>query len=69
MAMIEFTHYLHESLEGYEFSEWIASQTGLTTEQVEEMDLGEPFYEIGIRCVLDTEQGEIIIMGIDKGSL
>lgn len=66
MAIVPFKFYFHSNLEGSELTELIADATGLPFEEVEEMDLGEPFYEIGVNCALDTDEGEVMILGVAK---
>lgn len=55
MARVEFTHYLHDDYGKYELVDAIEKQTGLnfTEEQME--NLGRPFYEVTLHCVLDTD--------------
>jgi hypothetical protein len=66
MAMVKFTYYLHDDYQSNERDEFISDSTGLSLEKVEDLEIGEPFNEIGLRCLLDTETGNVIILGVDQ---
>lgn len=61
---VPFAYYLHDTDEYDGMVEWIAKQTGVPKNHPCFEDLGRPFYEVGLECELDTETGEIRILGV-----
>ena len=70
---IEFTYYLHEDCSTVELLELILGKLpnsvlgGLTSDKNEELyekmrAQGNPFYEVTLNCVLDTDTGEITLV-------
>lgn len=42
----------------------MASETGLTEDEIINLRLGKPFDEVALVCTLDTETGKITILGV-----
>lgn len=65
MAILPFKHYLHDGYGPRELVDSIQKQTGieLTDEQIEIM--GQPFYEVTLHCLIDTETGYVEIAGVE----
>lgn len=65
---VPFNYYLHDNANRYEFAEVVLDQIdpglfpGGEDEFVERVRV-TPFYEIEFNCLLDTETGEIEILG------
>jgi len=66
MAMVKFTYYIRDDYTHSERTEYIALHTGLARDDVQDLDIGNPFHEVGLKCLLDTETGEVIILGVDQ---
>lgn len=64
---VEFTYYLNDSANSWECADSILrtakGETGMTTEALAEK-LERPFYEIALRCQLDTATGAVTILGV-----
>lgn len=60
--IIEFTHYVHDSLNSHELREAIETSSGhvISDELMER--IGRPFYEVLLSCSLDTVTGAVSIL-------
>lgn len=65
MAKVAFKHYLHDSYGKYELAELLQEQTGLTFTEEQLDDLGRPFYEVTLHCLLDTDIMKVTIIGAE----
>jgi len=66
--IVEFTQYFHD-----EWEEGIQGNlrtdlqdAGLTSAQIEDLaeKAGRPFYEVALKCAIDTETGKVEIVGL-----
>jgi hypothetical protein len=67
VAIVNFKHYLHEGYEVDDMRSWIEDQISVVlpdTEQVHDNLKFSPFYEVGFNCSIDTETGDIRILGL-----
>lgn len=64
MAIVPFTYYLHDEDTAYERADDIGSQIGIDLDEAMIEKMGNPFYEVGLNCTLDTETGEVKIVGV-----
>lgn len=64
MAIKQFTYYLHDSYETSERVEQISEEIGEDLSHLYEELRYTPFYEIGFNCEIDTETGDIKVLGI-----
>lgn len=59
---VPFKYYLHDGYTGSERAEYILGQTDLDMSREEFLELtGRPFYEVELRCTLDTDTGTITV--------
>lgn len=66
MAQVPFKHYLHDSYGRYELADAIQQQTGLAFTEEQLDDLGRPFYEVTLHCLLDTDTMTVTIVEAEK---
>ena len=67
MSTEAFTYYMHDGYSSSERAEHIAGQIGITDEDAIDAlaeKIGRPFYEIALDCTIDTETGEVKILGL-----
>lgn len=63
--IVEFTYYLHDTAESSELREHIDREIWPLTVDDDLMGkIGRPFYEITLKCTLDTETGAIAIVKV-----
>lgn len=64
--IVEFDYYLHDNYNTMERLHYIREQIGgeMTTACAE--NIGNPFYEVQLRCSLDTETGEVKIISVNN---
>lgn len=62
----EFKHYLHETQGASEFEDELMRQLGITEEEASMLvqKMGRPFYEVTLRCAVDTETGKVSILEV-----
>ena len=63
MAKLQFKYYLHDDYDSTERAEVIAERAGLDPEDPVFEKIDRPFYEVELDCELDTETGDIKILG------
>ena len=61
---VPFTYGLHDNMQTDERVEIIAMKTGLSERHPVFEDLGRPFYEVILDCELNTNTGEVRILGV-----
>lgn len=66
MAKIPFKYYLNDSYGQGERDEFVAEQTGLSIEKIEELSVGQFAYEVELDCELDDVTGEVTILGLSS---
>lgn len=64
MAMLTFRYYLHDYNQYGEMVEYIARAVDLPEDHPAFADLGRPFYEVALDCVLDTDTGDVSIVTV-----
>lgn len=66
MAVLPFTYYLHDA-DSSALEEWLQEQVpDLTEEQARLVAEKRPFYEVTLECTLDTETGDVSIVGAKR---
>ena len=63
MAKLQFKYYLHDDHDSTELVEAIAERVGLNGQDPVFEKIDRPFYEVELDCELDTETGDIKILG------
>ena len=62
MAQVEFKWHVHDG-KMYESREWFEHQVGFTLTEEQWEQLGSPFYEVELDCVLDTDTMKVELVG------
>jgi hypothetical protein len=57
--IVEFDYYLHDSYSRSEFQDYLEEKTGFRPSDELMERIGRPFYEVTLRCTLDTATGEV----------
>ena len=60
--LVEFDYYLNDHYDTMERNDYISEQTGIPITGDLAIKFGNPFYEIHLRCSLDTETGEVKLL-------
>lgn len=66
MTVVPFKYYLHDDASARERAQWISQQTGVEIDENLMEKIGRPFYEIGLDCTLDTQTGEVRVLGVSS---
>ena len=61
---VPFTYGMHDGYDSRERVEIIAKRTGLSERHPVFEDFGRPFYEVILDCELNTNTGEVRILGV-----
>lgn len=59
-----FVYYLHDDNDSLEMRELIEGKTGIKISDELAEKIGRPFYEVALTCELDTETGEVKLLGV-----
>lgn len=61
---VPFPYYLHDDYQHDELVQWISEKTGVPEDHPVWEKVDRPFYEIGLSCMLNTETGDVTILGV-----
>lgn len=61
--IVPFKYYLHDDATTDERAQIIGETAGIDIDEELAEKIGRPFYEIEFSCTLDTETGEVVILG------
>lgn len=59
-----FKYYLHDNSNRFELADFVGKQLGISADDPVWENVGRPFYEVGLDCTIDTESGEVKILGV-----
>lgn len=65
MAIVPFKYYLNDNASATERAEAISEQAHIDISEDLMDKIGRPFYEVTLNCTLDTETGEVKILGVN----